>query len=144
MTALQHLNRLADEVKAVKYANVPRHAIVKARYSDRSANDLTTAVVDFLSLSGHFATRLSSTGTFRADLQKFIPSKQRSGLPDVLAVVDARAVFIEIKFGSDRLSDDQRQAIADLTSAGAWTFVASDFQGFFDWYTREFCTAPFA
>ncbi len=143
MNAIQHLNRLADEAKAIKYPNVPTSRLVKSRYSDKSANDLTTAVIDFLNLSGCFASRLASTGTFRADLQKFIPSKQRSGLPDVMGVVNGRAIFVEIKIARDQLSDEQREAIADLTKAGAVVFVASNFQDFYEWYQREFCTVEF-
>ncbi|NDU95246.1 VRR-NUC domain-containing protein [Spirosoma terrae] len=135
---------MADQQKAIKYANVPRFALVKSRYTDKSANDLTTAVVDYLNLSGFFATRLASTGTFRADLQKYVPSRQRSGLPDVMAVVDGRSVFIEVKVGKDRLSEEQREAINDLENAGASVFVAGDFQGFYDWFQKEFQTAPFA
>ena len=135
---------MADEAKATKYAHVPRSALVKSCYSDKSANDLTTAIVVYLNLSGHFATRLASTGTFRADLQKFIPSKQRSGLPDVLAVVNGQALFVEVKYGRDRLSHDQRETIADLEKAGASVLTTHDFQDFFDWFQIQFLTAPFA
>ena len=132
-TALEHLCQLADQSKAAKHPTLPAYARVKAKYSDRSANDLTRCIVDYLTLSGHFATRLQSTGTYRADLNRYIPSQQRRGLPDVYAVVHGRAVHVEIKI-KDRLSDDQKQAISDLQQAGASVFVARDFQGFYDWF----------
>ncbi|GAB3501045.1 hypothetical protein GCM10027341_27280 [Spirosoma knui] len=138
MTALQILNRLADQHKAAKYPNVPSHARVKSHYSDKSANELTTAIVDFINLSGGFATRLASTGTFRADLQMFVPSKQLCGLPDVMVIIQGHSAFVEVKFGRDRLSDDQREAIALLNKAGARCFIASDFQGFYDWLMAQF------
>ena len=143
-TALTHLCQLADERKAAKHPTLPAHARVKAKYSDQDANSLTRAVVDYLTLSGHFATRLQSTGTYRADLNRYVPSQQRKGMPDVFAVVEGRAVHIEIKVGKDRLSDDQKQAISDLQQAGASVFVATTFQGFYDWFIAEFQTAPFA
>ena len=133
-TALTHLCQLADERKAAKHPTLPAHARVKAKYSDQDANSLTRAVVDYLTLSGHFATRLQSTGTYRADLNRYIPSQQRRGLPDVFAVVHGRAVHIELKVGKDRLSDDQKPAISDLQQAGASVFVARDFQTFYDWF----------
>ncbi|GAB3949969.1 hypothetical protein GCM10028805_27240 [Spirosoma harenae] len=136
--ALKHLNRLANEAKAKKYANVPQFALVKSRYSDKSANDLTTAIIDYLKYSGYFATRLASTGTFRADLQKFIPSKQRSGLPDIMGVINGLSVFIEVKFGKDRLSLEQQDAISELKKAGAFCVVVSNFQEFYDWFQEEF------
>lgn len=132
-TALQHLSQLADAAKAAKYPTVPYP--VKSKYSDKSANDLTRCIVDYLNLSGHFATRLSSTGTFRADIGKYIPSQQRVGLPDVFAVVEGHAVLIEIKIGADRLSDAQKRAITCLKRAGACVYVARDFQSFYDWFT---------
>ena len=131
--ALTHLCQLADERKAAKHPTLPAHARVKAKYSDQDANSLTRAVVDYLTLSGHFATRLQSTGTYRADLNRYIPSQQRAGMPDVYAVVHGRAVHIEIKI-KDRLSDDQKQAISDLQQAGARCYTARDFQGFYDWF----------
>lgn len=82
-TALTHLCQLADQRKAEKHPTLPAHARVKASYTDKTANDLTRAVVDYLTLSGHFATRLQSTGTYRADLNRYVPSQQRKGLPDV-------------------------------------------------------------
>ena len=142
MTSLQHLCQLADATKAAKHPSVPYP--VRSKYSDKSANDLTRCIVDYLTLSGHFATRLQSTGTYRADVGKFIPSQQRAGMPDVFAVVEGRAVFIEVKIGKDRLSDDQKATIADLEKSGAGVFVAHNFDSFKDWFVRQFLTPPFA
>ncbi len=140
--ALATLILLADEAKAIRYPNTPYR--VKCKYSDKDANSLTTAIVDYINLTGNFATRLQSTGTFRADLQKFVPSQQRSGLPDVMAVIDGQALYVEVKFGKDRLSDDQKEAIAALQKAGASVYIAQNFQSFFDWFAERFLTAPFA
>ena len=142
--SLKHLCQLADERKAAKHPTLPAHARVKAKYSDKSANELTRCIVDYLTLSGHFATRLQSTGTYRADLQRFVPSQQRAGLPDIYSCVDGgHAVHIEIKVGKDRLSEDQKQTISDLQQAGASVFITGDFQTFYDWFTTEFLTPPF-
>ena len=132
--ALQALTTLEYEHKRTQHPAVPAHAIPKPKFSDRDANGLTRCIVRFIELRGGFASRLSSTGTFRADLQRFVSSQQRAGLPDVLAVVGGLALFVEVKIGKDRLSDDQRQTIADLQEAGALVFVATDFAGFFEWF----------
>lgn len=142
LTGLQQLNLLADATKAARHPTLPAHALVRSKYSDKKANDLTRAIVDFLNFSGYTATRLQSTGTYRADLQKFVPSQQRRGLPDIAAVVNGRAVYVEVKVGKDRLSNDQKEAIADLQRAGAAVYIASDFQGFFDWF-NGFVQPPF-
>ncbi|MFD1144549.1 VRR-NUC domain-containing protein [Larkinella insperata] len=143
MTAFQHLNALADQHKAARHPSFPAKYTPSSKYSDRDANGLTRCIVDYLNLSGHFGTRLASTGTYRADLQKFVHSQQRAGLPDVFGVVDGRAVFVEVKVGKDRLSDVQKQTIHQLEQAGAWVYVADSFQGFYDWFKVEFLTPPF-
>jgi hypothetical protein len=109
-----------------------------------TANSLTRKVVNHIQAHGGFATRLQSTGQYRDDLQKFVPSQQRSGLPDVMAVFDGKSCFVEIKIGRDTLSGDQRKAIAELEQAGACVFVAKDFESFQRWFTDQFLIAPFA
>jgi hypothetical protein len=109
-----------------------------------SANAMTRRIISHIRNRGYFATRLSSTVTYRDDLKKFVPSQQRAGLPDVMAVVESRACFLEIKVGRDTLSADQKKAIAELEAAGAAVFVAHDFESFEDWFAKEFLTPPFA
>ena len=142
--ALTYLNTLADQRKAERSPHFPTKFIPRSKYNDRDANSLTRCVVDYCNLTGHFATRLQSTGTYRADVSKYIPSQQRAGLPDVFAVVEGRAVFVEVKHGADGLSDVKKGTISDLQSEGARVYVARDFQSFYDWFTAEFLTPPFA
>lgn len=134
MTGLQHLAALDLETKRQRHPNMPAYAVPASKFSDKTANDLTRAIVRLFQVHGHFATRLQSTGTFRDDLKMYVPSQQRKGLPDVFAVVGGRAVFVEIKAGKDRLSDDQKKAISLLTMAGAAVYVATTFQDFYDWF----------
>ena len=142
--ALKELCQLADRRKAERSPNFPANYIPRSKYSDRDANGLTRCIVDYLNYSGHFATRLQSTGQYRADLKRFIGSQQRAGLPDVFAVVEGRAVFAEVKIGRDSLSQTQKDTISDLENAGAACHVSKDFQGFYDWFTAHFLTPPFA
>ena len=104
---------------------------------DETANQLTRRIVSHVRANGGFATRLQSTGTYRDDLKKYVPNQQVSGLPDVFAVVEGRAVFVEVKAGKDRLSDVQKQTIAALEQAGAWVYVAHNFEGFQEWFTAH-------
>ena len=71
MNALQELNRLADQRKADKHPNVPKFALVKSRYSDKSANELTAAVVAYFTLKGGWATRIQTQGQYREDLGRW-------------------------------------------------------------------------
>lgn len=140
-TALQHLNALADARKREKYPNAPYP--VRANYTDRTANDLTGCIVDFVNLSGHFASRLASTGQYRDDLKKWIPSQQRAGMPDVLILLQGGVyVGCEVKI-NDRLSTVQVETHKALAAVGAIVIVVRNFQQFYDFYT-EFTRAPFA
>lgn len=107
-----------------------------------TANELTWRIVKYVQGKGHFATRLQSTGTYRDDLKKFVPSQQRAGLPDVLAIVDGLTAFVEVKAGKDRLSEVQKETIKVLLQAGAFVFVAHSFEEFENWFTAHFLTPP--
>ncbi len=142
MKGLAHLTALDFEYRSANYPTVPPHAIPKSVFSDKSANELTRCIVRWFQINGHFSTRLQSVGTFRNDIKMFVKSQQRKGLPDVLACVDGRLVAVEIKYGKDVLSTDQKEAIAELKAAGALVFVAVDFQSFYDWYLLHQETRP--
>lgn len=108
-----------------------------------SANLLTRRIVAYVRANGGFATRLASTGTYRADLKKFVSSQQLAGLPDVLACVNGQFVGIEVKVGRDTLSDAQKQTHKALSDAGAWIYTCRSFDAFETWFTVNFLTAPF-
>jgi hypothetical protein len=147
--ALRQLEMLADARKRELHPTVPY--LVKSKFSDKTANGLTKCIILWFGLQGHSVTRFDSTGSYRADLGRFVPSKQKPGHPDVLACVRrqfvnqfvGQYVAVEVKVGKDRLSADQRECIASLTASGAKVLVCSSFQQFFDWYQAEFEALPF-
>ena len=99
-----------------------------------TANDLTRQIVKFMRDQGAFASRLSSTGTYRADLQKFVPSQQVAGLPDAFAIFHGRAIFCEIKTQNDRLSETQKATHQALICSGAWVYTTGSFEDFKSWW----------
>jgi len=58
-----------------RYKNsiMPEYARFKEKYRDDTANGLTKCIVAWFKINGHFATRITSTGTYRPELKKFIP-----------------------------------------------------------------------
>ncbi len=116
-------------------ARQPRTAKKKGQPKTETANALTRRIVTHIRQHGGFASRISSTGTYREDLKKFVSSQQVSGLPDVMAVVSGRAVFVEVKVGRDVLSEVQKQTISGLIAAGAAVYLARDFESFTAWFT---------
>lgn len=63
-------------------------------------------------------------------------------MPDVCAVVQGRAIYVEVKVGEDRLSDAQKATVSALVRAHAYVYVARDFQGFYDWYQTFIAVIP--
>lgn len=138
MKGLQHLTALDFDFRSARHSSMPLHCLPKSVFSDKSANELTSCIVRWFHINGHFSTRLQSVGMFRDDIKTFVKSQQRKGLPDVLACVNGRLVAIEVKYGKDYLSTDQKQTIADLKAAGALVYVATDFEGFYQWYCIQY------
>jgi len=113
-----------------KSSLMPEYARFKENYRDDSANGLTKCIVTWFKINGHFATRITSTGTYRPELKKFIPSTQRKGTPDITAIVNGLAVWIEVKIGHDRMSEDQIQVKAEMEQSGAKYIIARSFTQF--------------
>ncbi|WP_020605221.1 VRR-NUC domain-containing protein [Spirosoma spitsbergense] len=109
---------------------------------NETANALTRRIVQYVRANGGWASRINSTGTYRADLKKFVNSQQVSGLPDVLACINGQFVGIEVKVGKDRLSEMQKQTHADLTDAGAIIYVAHSFDEFTAWFKSYIIPIP--
>lgn len=116
----------------IRYKNsvMPESARFKDKYRDDTANGLTKCVILYIKLIGGFATRINTTGMYRADIKKFIPNTQRKGLADVSAVIKGRAVSIEIKVGKDRMSEAQLKIKSEVERAGGVYIIARNFEQF--------------
>ena len=128
---------MAERKKREQYPDVPDHAIPKAKYTDQNTNGLTTCVIDCFRLHGFFATRIDSKGTYNQALGRFIPSRQKKGLPDVFAQVPGLPpIWVEVKCEAtgDRLRPHQEHTIDELRRSGAKVFIAEDFEGFYEWF----------
>jgi len=147
MKPLKQLSELNQMEKAKRYPSVPAHAIPVKKYSDTKANKLTNAIIEWLTLNGCWATRVSSAGrwlkgdTFtdvigrtRQLNGKFIPSTTKKGTADIMAIIEGQHVSIEVKIGRDRLSEAQMKVKADIEKAGGIYFIAHDFDEFMKFY----------
>ena len=119
--------------KKQRYSNVPPHALPKLKVTS-DANGLTQAIISWLNLNGHFATRVSSSGRYLPQLGKFIPSTTKRGCADIHCVLNGRHVSIEVKVGRDKMSEAQHEMKAMIEKAGGLYFVATDFEQFMKWY----------
>jgi hypothetical protein len=147
---IKTLEALAIAEAQKKYPNLPlSHFIATRKYSDNSANALTKCVLDFLKLSGNFAERINTTGIVR-DKRKivtdcigrtrqigqltWIRSGVTRGSSDIHAIIDGKAIFIEIKYGKDIQSKYQKTFEQNVTKAGAKYLIIKSFEEFFNWY----------
>ena len=148
-TPLQLLCDLANAAKRIKYPNTPAAFIPKTKYSDRTANGLTKCILDFLQLSGHQAERINRIARPIDTRQEvtdvlgrtrvigsiqFIKSGGTNGSADISAIMQGRAVKIEIKIGKDKQSSEQKQYQQAVEKAGGTYVIATSFVQFYEWY----------
>lgn len=75
----------------------------------QSANSLTDSIVNYLNLRGHFVWRQNNGGVFDPTKKIFRKNpKQKKGVTDVCGIHKfGYGLYVEVKVGNDRLSDDQ-------------------------------------
>ena len=149
-TALQILNQLSDQVQKLRYPNVPY--LVAAKYSDKTANQLTLSVIAWIRLNGGNANRINCMGR-PVDHRKIVsdclgnqreigsvtwlPSTTTRGISDIVSLVKSKHLSIEIKI-HDRQSEHQKAYQQSIEAAGGIYLIVRNFQQFYDWYKSEF------
>jgi len=151
MTAIKILENMAYNAKLKKYKDQPY--LVKPKFSDKTANGLTKAIIKFIQLSGGQAERISTTGRVidkrktytdvvgvrrTIGSTKWVPGTTTKGSADISATINGQSVKIEVKIGRDRQSDAQKKYQSDVERAGGIYYMAKDFQSFYDWYINTF------
>ena len=131
--ALKYLEELRFIKTKEEHPNFPYP--VKKKYKDTGTNELTKAIIDFIDLSGGWATRVSTEGRYIKSKDIRIPSSVKTGTADIHACWKGLHLSIEVKVGKDVQSDAQIQIQADVTKAGGHYFIAKDFDSFYNWIT---------
>ena len=146
---MKELTQLALKAKRAKYPSLPEYALTVPRYTDKTANGMTKAIIDYLKFEGWQAERISVTGRYidqsrtyvdilghhkKIGSGKWIPTSGQKGTADISATIKGRSVKIEIKIGKDKQSNDQLTYQKQVEDAGGVYFIARDWKGFIDWY----------
>jgi len=146
---IQQLKAAYLEENRRKFPNLPQYARVCPKYTDKTANGLTKMILDFLRLYRHQAERIAVTGRYldnsqivtdlvgrsrRIGSSKWIPGSMQPGTADISAVIQGRAVKIEVKIGNDRQSEAQKRYQEQIERAGGVYFIATSFGQFYEWY----------
>lgn len=113
-----------NEANARKFANIPPECRARYTFSDKDANSLTRAIIAHLTFHGYFAARVNSTGVYDQRRGTWRTSNARKGLADITAVINGRAVQLEIKAGKDRPRTEQLRVREEVqASGGVYEFV---------------------
>jgi hypothetical protein len=148
---IKQLKEMALAHSRSAHPGFPDYARTIHNYSDRTANGLTRAIIDFLRFSGHQAERINCVGKMIDNTQimtdvlgdkrsigsvRWLPSSGQKGTADISCVIYGRAVKIEIKIGKDRQSEDQKRYQSDIERAGGLYWLVKTFDQFIDLYNE--------
>lgn len=97
-------------------------------------NAITNYIVNFLIYNGHFASRIQSQGQYIPKLNRFVKSKVRKGIGDIIACIDGKFVMIEVKYGKDRQSVEQKQVEKDVKKSGGQYWIIKTAEMFINHY----------
>lgn len=105
-------------------------------YTDRTANGLTRAIIDYVCFTGGYANRISTTGTMRKinGEMRWTRGNGNRGAADIRVICRGMSADIEVKIGRDRMSEAQERERDRVTAAGGKYFVASSFPAFLEWW----------
>ena len=151
--AIKQLENLAFSEKVKKFKHTPPEMLLKQQYRDDKANDLTRCICDFIRLRGGQAERINSMGRPIDRRQTYtdavgivrtmgsiewVRGTTTAGTADISATVCGRSVKIEVKIGTDRQSEAQKQYQKNIETAGGLYYIARDFTSFLNWYIKTF------
>ena len=149
--AIRELEDTVFDAKKQKYPNVPY--LTKHQYSDKTANGLTRAIIDFVRLRGGQAERINTTGrpidrriaytnvvgmTRTVGSIEWVKGTGIRGSADISATIKGHSVKIEVKIGNDRQSLAQKEYQKNIEAARGIYYIARDFTSFVEWYYSKF------
>lgn len=145
------LKQLSDwmyEYNRGKRPGVPLHALPRTTYSDKTANGLTKAIVDFVNATGGFAERNGNEGRYREGETvtdvigrtrtmrgMFIPGHKK-GAADVQIRYNGKLYDVEIKIGSDRQRPDQVKYMNKVRATGGVYEIVKNWEQFYNLYSQ--------
>jgi len=148
MTPLQQLTELDWQIRCSE-SRMPPEYIVRTKFTDKTANGLTKAIVRWINLKGYQAERISTSGRWvdnskvvtdvlgnqkKIGSGKYIKGSGTKGSADISATIKGRSIKIEVKM-KDKQSEAQIEYQKAIERAGGIYFIAKDFTSFYEFYT---------
>lgn len=153
ITALQVLSKMEEIERQAKSPSINPNYIVGSKYTDKTANGLTKAIIKFINLCGMQAERINTQGRMidKTKIVKDVLGHRRTigsvewqkgtgtrGSADISATVNGMSVKVEVKIGKDKMSEHQERYEEHITKAGGIYIVAKEFTPFVKWYVSKF------
>lgn len=85
------------------------------KFSEGSANDLTKAIIALFWVCGGRAWRINVGGIYDKKTGKYRKSGASEGVSDIVGCLNGVMYGVEVKFGNDRQSDNQKKFERELT-----------------------------
>ena len=152
-SALKALNQLSFDAMRFRYPLIRPELLAPPKYSDKTANGLTSCIIQWIRLHGYQAENIKVTGR-QIDRRKvvsdclgnqrqigtlqWIKTSGTRGSADISATIAGKSVKIEVKIGRDKQRPAQMEYQRSVEAAGGIYFIASTFQQFYDWYVKTF------
>ena len=148
MTPLQQLTELDWQIRCSE-SRMPPEYIVRTKYTDKTANSLTKAIVKWINLNGYQAERISTSGRWvdnskvvtdvlgnqkKIGSGKYIKGSGTKGSADISATIKGMSIKIEVKM-KDKQSEAQKEYQKAIERAGGIYFIAKDFTSFYHFYS---------
>ena len=148
MTPLQQLTELDWQIRC-KESRMPPEYIVRTKFTDKTANSLTKAIVKWINLNGYQAERISTSGRWvdnskivtdvlgnskKIGSGKYIKGSGTKGSADISATIKGKSIKIEVKM-KDKQSEAQKEYQKAIERAGGIYFIAKDFDSFYEFYS---------
>ena len=143
MTEIKKLKSLELTWIKLHHPDLPfPDSFCRDKYEDKTANGLTKLILKWCLLHGHQAERISVTGRpinntrIVTDILghqrqigsvQWIPPSMTKGTADISAIINGKAVKIEVKIGRDRQSQVQKQYQQTVEHAGGIYLIAKSF-----------------
>ena len=110
----------------------------RKKKSQSGANALTEAVITYCRAIGCATARINTTGIYDEKLQRYRFSGATKGVEDIdvtlPVVINGKKVglkiAVEVKYGKDRQSEDQKKRQEALNKSGAYYIIAKTFDEF--------------
>ena len=153
----KELIKLKMASSQAKHPNMHPDCIPRPVYSDKTANGLTKMVIDWITLNGGQAERISNMGRYidsskvvtnvlgqriKIGSGKFIPGAGTNGTADISSTIrmniNGRIIGVsvkwEVKIGKDRMSEHQKKYQLEIEGADGYYFVVRSFDDFIQKY----------